>query len=425
MSQSPDEPEQGEEPAESPDRSGPGPRPWAGPPNPSAGTPQPQYTPGGPPQPPPGHPGPPSPYPPGPWPAPQGPPGLAGPPAPLGLPAPGMPPAAATAPAERDRLAVHLIWEAVLAVIAIVLVVATLAMTPHQNLTVVFGQAGYLGLAATGLAFSMRTASPNLAVGSIVGFTGVVSASLATQHGWSKPVAMITAVLLATVIGLVLGLLVAVLSVPAWAATFGAAALIQAITLKLTSQGMVINLSGGGRYPTALWFALFAIVSIGGGALWLIPALRSRLSGGRGSGDPGRWGGLRSGLGTVAGLTVSSFLAGLSGVALLMRLQSANVANGTNVTVLAFAAVLLGGVSVFGRRAGVFGTLLGVVIVAIIGTLIAYNGVSFWVTSLITGLIVLVGLGVSRGLESISTVLNRPRPTAPPPAPPPMGAPVA
>ncbi|GAB3959039.1 ABC transporter permease [Actinoallomurus acanthiterrae] len=327
-------------------------------------------------------------------------------------------------PVERDRLAVHLIWEGALALIAVVLIAATLVMTPHQNLTVAFGQAGYLGLAAAGLALSMRTASPNLAVGPILGFSGALTASLVTQHGWGKPVAMVTAVLLATAIGLVLGLLVAVMSVPAWAATFGAATVMQAATIGLTHGEMIPLRLGSGSYPTALWFALFALVSVGGGALWLTPAVRARLSAGRGPGDPGRWNGMQAGLGAVVGLTGSSFLAGLGGVALLMRVQAADATSGANLTVSAFAAVLLGGTSVFGRRAGVFGTLLGVTVVAVIGTLIVYNDVSFWVTSLVTGLIVLAGLGVNRGLESITGALNRSRPT-PPTAPPPMGAPVA
>ncbi|MCO6005542.1 hypothetical protein NE236_11175 [Actinoallomurus purpureus] len=414
MSQSPDAPEPSEEPTDSPDRPEPDTPAWARSPQPPPGSQQP---PPGPQQPPPG---------PGGWPAPAPwsyPPGPPGPPPGPWSPAPGppgLPPWAGTPPtappAERDRLAVHLVWEGFLAVIAVVLLVATVAMTSKGNLTFAFGQAGYLGLAATGLALSLRTASPNLAVGSIVAFTDVLAASLATKHGWGTPVAMITAVVLATVIGFVLGLVVVMLSVPAWAATFGAAALLQAVTLGL-SGGTMIPVMSIGSYPTALWFGLFAVVSAGGGALWLVPGVRSRLGAGRGPRDPGRWDGLQSGLGTVAGLTGSSFLAGLAGVALLMRLRAADNVIGPYVITAAFAAVLLGGVSVFGRRAGVFGTLLGVTIVAIIGMLLAYNDVSSWVTNLVTGLVVLVGLGVSRGLESITTVLNRPRPPAPPTGP--------
>lgn len=321
-----------------------------------------------------------------------------------------MPSSPVPGDADRDRLSVHLIWEGVLAFIAVVLIVATAAMTPHQNLTVAFSQAGYVGLVAAGLAFSLRTGSPNLAVGAIVGFSSTLSAYLITQHQWGKPVAMLLAIVLATLIGLVLGLLVAVLSVPAWVVTLGALAMIQAISLSLT-DGTIIPVRFEGSYPTALWYGLFFMVSVGGGALWLIPGIRRPLSASRRLIDPARWAGPRAGVGAIAGLTGSSFLAGLAAVPLLMRVQSAD-STGSSVLTVAFAAVLLGGTSVFGRRAGVFGTLLAVTILTIVQTLVLYNGVSFWVSTLILGLVTLLGVAACRGLESITDLMNRRRPAS-------------
>jgi ribose/xylose/arabinose/galactoside ABC-type transport system permease subunit len=84
---------------------------------------------------------------------------------------------------------------------------------------------------------------------------------------------------------------------------------------------------------------------------------------------------------------------------------------------VALAAVLLGGVSVFGRRGGVFGTLLGVTIVALIQTLISYNGGHLWMFTLVIGLAALLGIGANRALESVTDMLNRDRPPAFPPPP--------
>jgi ribose/xylose/arabinose/galactoside ABC-type transport system permease subunit len=331
------------------------------------------------------------------------------------------PPASTSGEADRDRPAVHLIWEGVLAIIAVVLIVATAAMTPDQNLTNAFGEAGYLGLVAAGLAFSLRTGSPNLAVGSIVTFSSTLGGYLIAEHQWGKPAAMVLAIVLATLIGLVLGLLVAVLSVPAWIVTLAAVAVIQSIALSLT-DGAVIPVRFGGSYPTALWYGLFFMVSVGGGALWLLPGVRRPLAASRTPGDPARWTGPRAGVGAIAGLTGSSFLAGLAAVPLLMRIQAAE-STGTNLTTVALAAVLLGGASVFGRRAGVFGTLLAVTILAIIQALIAYNDGPFWAWTLVIGLAALFGVAACRGLESATDQLNRRRPAtlaSPPPLPPPQ-----
>jgi ribose/xylose/arabinose/galactoside ABC-type transport system permease subunit len=334
-----------------------------------------------------------------------------------------MPAVPASEPPEgRDRISVHLIWEAVLALLAVGLLIGTAGMTRGQNITSALNQAGYLGLIATGLAFSLRTRSPNLAIGTITVFTSTLSAHLITDHEWGKPAAFFVAILLATLIGFVLGVLVAVLSVPAWAATLVAVAVIQAVTLSFFSNSTTLILVRfDGRYPTALWYGLFVVISVGGGALWLLPAIRRPLSTGRRSGDPAEYGGLRTGLGAIAGLTGSSFLAGLAAIPLLMRLQAADP-NGASMTTTAFVAVLFGGVSVFGRRAGVFGTLLAVTIVTLIQTLIAFNDAPFWVGALVLGIVGLIGVGVSRGLESLTDVLNRrPKPSSyrPPPPPPP------
>lgn len=329
----------------------------------------------------------------------------------------------ATAPAAvaagRDRLAVHLVYEGVLAIVAILLIVVSAATTPHQNLTAAFGQAGYLGLMATGFAFSMRTGSPNLAVGSVTYFSSSLAAWLITAHSWGKPVAFVVAVLLSTLIGLLLGVVVAVLSVPAWAASLGAIAVIQAMVLAF-AKDPIISVHFSGSYPTAMWYGLFFVLSAGGGALWLIPAVRRPLSAVREPGDPARWLGLRAGLGAVAGLTGSSFLAGLAAVPMLMRFRVAETSATTQVT-FALAAVLFGGVSVFGRRAGVFGTLLAVTILSIVQTLVVYNDGPIWVESLIVGLAALFGVAVSRGIESVTDLLGRSRPAAPftPPGPPP------
>lgn len=335
-----------------------------------------------------------------PWGLPGRPPGWS--PAP---PPPGPSLASADAPAEPDRIALHLIWEGVLALVVVALMVGMTAATSHQSLTAALGLAGDLGLVAAGLAFSLRTRSPNLAVGPIVGFSAATSADLITLHHWGKPAAFLVAIAGSTLIGLLLGVLVAVLSVPAWAASLGAGAVVEAVTLSYT-EGTVIPVRFTGSYSTSLWYGLFFVISVGGGALWLVPGLRRPLSARRTAREPGRWAGLQTNLGAVAGLTGSSLLAGLAAIPVLMHVQATGV-SGTNITTLALAAVLLGGTSVFGRRAGIFGTLLGVTVVTVTQTLITYNNGPAWMFTLVVGLAALLGLGVSRGIESVTDALNR------------------
>jgi ribose/xylose/arabinose/galactoside ABC-type transport system permease subunit len=322
---------------------------------------------------------------------------------------------------ERDRLSVHLIWEAFLGLVAVVLVGVLLATEPGRAMTTVLQQAGAIGLLAAGLSLSLRTGTPNLAVGALAGFTGGLAAYLSFNNGWSVPVAMTVGVAAAVGIGVVLGALIGVLSVPAWAATLGAATILEAGIIGLT-DGRSTFAGITSEYPTGTWFGLFLLVSLGGGVLWLIPGLRQRLSAVRRPGEPGRWGGLWPGLGALVGITGSSFLAGLGGVAQLSLVRIADPQAGQFLVFLALAAVLLGGTSVFGRRAGVTGTASAVMIILIARVLFLLHGVPGWVANLFVGLMILLGLGASRGLESITDALNATR-RAPAPAVPGAGVP--
>ncbi|HET7018673.1 MAG TPA: hypothetical protein VFI65_32440 [Streptosporangiaceae bacterium] len=308
-----------------------------------------------------------------------------------------------------DRPVVHLIWEGVLFVIAAVLAVGAIGSVRGASLTVVFGPAGYIGLIASGLALSLRTATPNLAVGSIATATGIFGAHLASVDGWSLWSAMTLAVAVATVIGLITGLVVAALSVPAWAATLAVAFLVQAAAGGISGERL-IALRNPGSYPTVLWLVIFVVISAGGGALWLIRGVRISFSATRTVREPGQWAGLPAGLGAVVGLTGSSLLAAVGGVALTTFDGAADpITDGVGLTVTALAAVLIGGVSIFGRRAGVAGTILGVVIVQSIAfRLTAHALPLYWYYVPVAGLAVF-GLGVSRALESITDALNRPR----------------
>ena len=129
------------------------------------------------------------------------------------------------------------------------LVGVTLASTPEAHVADIIRPVGYLGLIAAGLALSLRTGTPNLAVGSIATATGVLGAHLASTDGWSLWAAMTAAVALATATGLVAGLIVGALSVPSWAVTLAVGLLVQGAALGIAS-GQPVLLHGAGSYPS-------------------------------------------------------------------------------------------------------------------------------------------------------------------------------
>jgi ribose/xylose/arabinose/galactoside ABC-type transport system permease subunit len=109
-------------------------------------------------------------------------------------------------------------------------------------------------------------------------------------------------------------------------------------------------------------------------------------------------------------------LAGLCGVVFTTYTRFVTPQD-TGLLPLALAAVLLGGVSVFGRRGGVLGVLLGVVLVQLVRQWEILSGVEYAWVLITMGVFVLVGIGVNRLLEMFGRMLERPgapRPGAPP-----------
>lgn len=333
---------------------------------------------------------------------------------PAGPPGPVPPPGTAggTEGPEGDRVWVHFIWEALLLLAVLGVAVAVWATTGIAPVDARFlSVAGALGLVATGLALSLRAAVPNLAVGGIAAAAGGLCALLAADYDWGFWPALGATLTVGLVVGVVLAVVVVGLSVPAWVASLGVGVAVTGLALGIAEgrqiaarvPGLPVAPSGG------VIFAAFVVLSVGGGVFWLIPAVRRTLSGTRHAGDPARYGGWGAALGGGLALVVSTLLATVGGVVVLLQFQAVRLVDTS--TYLALAGVLLGGVSIFGRRAGVAGTVLGVVFMLLVERLAILNDVgSGWLTMGI-GLAIVVGLVVSRVLEAV----GRKRPAIAPP----------
>jgi ribose/xylose/arabinose/galactoside ABC-type transport system permease subunit len=121
--------------------------------------------------------------------------------------------------------------------------------------------------------------------------------------------------------------------------------------------------------------------------------------------DPATGRGSPAGATVVGALVFSSLLAAASGLVSALRVHSAAPVDGTTslLTVAAFAAALLGGTSVHGRRGGVFGTVLAASALQLLLLWLTLGNVAPWVQVTVLGGAVLVGLAVSRLIEWLGT----------------------
>jgi ribose/xylose/arabinose/galactoside ABC-type transport system permease subunit len=304
----------------------------------------------------------------------------------------------------------YLAWEVVLLLIVAALA-AIAAATTHF-----FGGGGpwyqivAIGFAAAGFGLSLRTGTPNLSVAAVSIAAGVGYAKLTGQEDFSAVAAGSLLVLVAAVAGLVLGAVTGLTGLPGWAVSLAGLALATALALAGTTDVGVIAVPPGAAMSSsgaALWAVLFLVVSIGGGVLWLVPAIRRGLTTVERDSDGVRTKPLSRRLtAALVGFAGSTALAALGGVLTAAYLR-AGTPNGIDLAI-PVAAVLLGGASAVGGRSGLAGTALGVLAMATVNQMLAYHGAKFWERELVAGLVIVVGLLIGWVLDLFATRLEKP-----------------
>ncbi|PZF95644.1 ABC transporter permease [Micromonospora deserti] len=300
----------------------------------------------------------------------------------------------------RDRLAVHVVWEVLLltglAVLAYLLWRAEPDTLRGDGLRALLVDVVALGLLALAAGLSLRTAAVNLAIGPVA---VAAALHLAEQGDRGVTAALGPAAVVTALGGLALALAVVVLHVPGWAASLaGAAGVIVYI-----EQRSAPVLPQGDYDPRQVAFHLaagFAAVAVLGGLFGAIRPIRRLVGRFRPVADPARRRGAVAAVVTAGALVCSTVLAMLAG-ALLATGGAGPVAPDTGLdrTVLAVGVALLAGTSAYGRRGGIFGTLLAVCLVALFQ---AYAEARGWVVSrwAVGGVALAVGLVVTRLVES-------------------------
>lgn len=307
------------------------------------------------------------------------------------------------APAHRRYagLTVQFGWEGVLLALAMAVTGLVLALTDAEFNAFLVWQIASFGFLAAGFAFSLRTGTPNLAVGAFAVLAGLIYARLVTEE-LTAAVAALVAVAVVLAAGLLLGALTGLTSAPGWAMSLvGLAGGQAAIVALFGEQGGVVT-GGQPRTPMGVvWLVAFVLVSVAEGVLFLVPAVRRFLGANRTGANPAQWRPARL-VGAVIGLGGSSLLAGLSGVALVEVTRFASPGLDGGQLLLAIGTALLGGAGVYGARGGALGTALATMIMVMSTMALAVTDSPRWIMLALAGVAILIGIGYSRVLEAYS-----------------------
>jgi len=265
-----------------------------------------------------------------------------------------------------------------------------------------------LALAAVGQAIVVIAGGIDLSVGSMMALTSVVSASLMKGQSEEFGVAVVIGVLLlGLLLGAVNGSLVVATRVPDIVVTLAMSFVWAGCAL------LVLRTPGGGSAVwlkdlvagslVSEWIPKAAVVLILVVAVIWLPLRRSRLGLSIYAIGSNRLAAFRSGVsvgGTrIAAYTLTGLFAALGGLSL-----TASTGIGTPVpgpyTLQSVAAVVLGGVSLAGGRGGVFGAIVGVVILGLIRSDITFLNINPNVAVVMQG-VILIGVVMIGSLVQI------------------------
>jgi len=223
---------------------------------------------------------------------------------------------------------------------------------------------------------------------------------LGNNVGWPFGVAILAALAASAGCGFVSGLMVTRLGMPAFIATLAMMSIARGIASIITNGQQIIGFPG--------WFSDLAIVRHFGfltvtvGAMiaiaviaWVIlqfrPAGRALYAIG-GSAEVARLAGISVRATTLWVYVVCAALAGLAGIILSARLDSAQPSSGIGYELDTIAAVVIGGASLSGGVGGIGGTALGVLIIGVLRNGLNLLGVSPFVQQVVIGLVIAIAV---------------------------------
>jgi ribose transport system permease protein len=284
--------------------------------------------------------------------------------------------------------------------LCIFLSLATDTFLSTRNFLNILDQITVLGIIAVGMTFVIMIGGIDLAVGSVLALAMMVLGFLNIEMGVPMYLAIPIALAVASLNGFIAGVLITRFNVPAFIATLAMMSIARGVANMITNGQQLTG------FPP--WFNMMAITRYWGVvsttvAVMLVVFLLAFLYvryryGGRalyaigGNPEVARLAGINVTWVTIMVYTVCSLLAGLAGIVLAARLDSAQPSLGTSYELDAIAAVVIGGTSLTGGTGGIGGTIIGVLIIGVLRNGLNLLSVSPFMQQVVIGLVILLAV---------------------------------
>jgi rhamnose transport system permease protein len=263
-------------------------------------------------------------------------------------------------------------------------------------------------LLAAGQTVVIITRNVDLSVGSVLGLTAYLTGRLFIDTGLPVPAVIVLGVLAGALLGLVNGLLVGFGRVPALVITLGTLYIYRGVVLSWAGSDRInasdlpdsfgaLGTKTIATIPVLFIVAMLVVIAVG---YYLHTARGGRELYAIGSDpDAAVLYGLPVRRRVIGAFVLSGALAGLAGVVFAARYGSVSSGAGTGIELQAVAAVVVGGVAIFGGSGTVWGAAIGAMLLVTINRVLPILGIpDFWQQALV-GVLILSAIALDRVLS--------------------------
>lgn len=284
-------------------------------------------------------------------------------------------------------------------VLFVALSIASPAFLSTRNLLNILDQSAPVGIIACAATLVIIAGGFDLSAGAIFALAGVVAAKIAVA---TDPIlGILFGLVVALVFGTVNGLLISGFQINPFVATLATGMMIRGLAVVLTGgflvtvQDKAYSVIGresflGVKYSVWLFAAVIAIC-------WFTLA---RTTFGRhiyavgGNPEAARLSGVRVGAIRTATFAISGAAAGLAGLIASSRVSTGQADAGSLIELTAIAAVVIGGTSISGGEGTIWRTVIGVLLLALIGNGFNMLSVEPFYQDIVKGAIIVVSVAI-------------------------------
>jgi rhamnose transport system permease protein len=295
-------------------------------------------------------------------------------------------------------------------VVWIVFVAITVSIEPRfasqQEAQFILANTTIFALLALGETMVIVSRNVDLSIGSVVGLSAYVSASLFGQiHGIPIVVVFLVGLGIGLAVGVANGLMVAIGRVPSLVVTLATLYIVRGLDILIVGGNEVvaqtlpnafIEIPRAGVYGVP-YLAIAIAVVIGIGAYYLRSYRSGRDLYAIGSNpEAARLAGIAVGRRVFTAFAVSGAIAGVAGVLWAAQYQTVDSNAGTGYELTVIASVVVGGVAIFGGSGSAVGAAIGALLLQTINSALYVLGISpFW-DQAIAGALLLAAITLDR-----------------------------